>query len=115
MYESSTALRDVPSFAKDCQHQQTSDPKNDEELRKLKNNDHDITRKSSAAVLIQRRVRGMGARVSVRKRKESLICENEFAKTLNPLLSPAENAANALLDLATVMTSIDWTSAILNF
>ena len=32
--------------------------------------------------------------------------ESAFMKTLNPLLSPAENAANALLDLATVRTHL---------
>ena len=68
-------------------------------------NHHDARRRSSASISIQRRVRGIGARGSV-SRRESLMSESAFMKTLNPLLSPAENAANALLDLATVRTHL---------
>ena len=69
-------------------------------------NHHDARRRSSAAISIQRRVRGIGARASVSRRRESLMSESAFMQTLNPLLSPAENAANALLDLATVRRHI---------
>ena len=63
---------------------------------------NELTRRSSAAIMIQRRARGMGARVSISKRRQSVVAENQFLKTLNPRLSPAENAANALLGLALV-------------
>jgi hypothetical protein len=65
-------------------------------------NSNELTRRSSAAIMIQRRARGMGARVSISKRRQSVVAENQFLKTLNPRLSPAENAANALLGLALV-------------
>jgi hypothetical protein len=65
-------------------------------------NSNELIRRSSAAIMIQRRARGMGARVSISKRRQSVVAENQFLKTLNPRLSPAENAANALLGLALV-------------
>ena len=66
-------------------------------------NSNELTRRSSAAIMIQRRARGMGARNGVSKRRQSVFAENQFLNSLNPRLSPAENAANALLELALVI------------
>ena len=104
---SESVSKDMPISASSDEYSDTKKYKQgSEEFTDIKQNVHDLRRKSSAAISIQRRVRGMGARVSISKRRESAISENQFLKTLNPLQSPSENATNALLQLATVMFTL---------
>ena len=49
-------------------------------------NHHDARRRSSAAISIQRRVRGIGARASVSRRRESLMSESAFMNIENVIL-----------------------------
>ena len=63
---------------------------------------NEAERKISAAVLIQRRVRGIEARAFVAARRISNIADNILMKSLDPFLSPAENARNLLLNIASV-------------
>ena len=58
---------------------------------------------TSAAIRIQRRIRGMEARIFAASRKISKAAERMMQKNLNPFLSPAENACNLLLEIASVM------------
>jgi hypothetical protein len=57
---------------------------------------------SKAAVAIQRIARGVGARGSILRIREEKLAEEQFTKTLDPLLSPAENASRSLWELASV-------------
>jgi hypothetical protein len=70
----------------------------------LKNSDKstDILKMSRAAILIQRVARGKSARESTLQRKNSAMAEQSFLKSIDPYLSPAENASKSLLDLALV-------------
>ncbi len=63
---------------------------------------NDTIQKVSAAVLIQRRIRGMEARAFAATRKITKQAEQFILKSLNPLLSPAENACNLLTDIISV-------------
>ena len=58
---------------------------------------------TSAAIRIQRRIRGMEARIFAASRKISKAAERMMQKNLNPFLSPAENACNLLLEIASVI------------
>ena len=63
---------------------------------------NEVERKISADVLIQRRVRGIEARAFVAARRISNNADNILMKSLDPFLSPAENARILLLDIASV-------------
>ena len=62
----------------------------------------DLERKKHAALMIQRVARGIEARGSMCKRRNSVMADAKFAESLDRLISPAENASKALMDLATV-------------
>ena len=63
----------------------------------------EILKQSRAAIEIQRVARGKSVRGSMGRRRSSVFAESKFSKSLNPHLSPAENASKALLDLAAVI------------
>ena len=65
----------------------------------------DIKQLEKAAVMIQRVARGVEARGHVLKRRASHIARDNFEKSLDVRLSPAENASKALLELAAVVLS----------
>ncbi len=65
---------------------------------------NDILRMSRAAIAIQRIARGRSARGSMSQRRNSSLAENKFLESIDPYLSPAENACKSLLDLARVVT-----------
>uniref|UniRef100_A0A7S0MIA7 Uncharacterized protein n=1 Tax=Cryptomonas curvata TaxID=233186 RepID=A0A7S0MIA7_9CRYP len=60
----------------------------------------DTLRLSRAAIAIQRIVRGKSARGSMSQRRNSSLAEIKFLESIDPYLSPAENASKSLLDLA---------------
>jgi hypothetical protein len=62
----------------------------------------EANKKISAAILIQRRIRGMEARAFAASERVSKAAEKMLHTSLNPLLSPAENACKLLLDIASV-------------
>ena len=66
-----------------------------------------LDRQAHAALMIQRVARGIEARGSMCKRRNSQIADTKFVETLDPLISPAENASKALMDLATVFLSLE--------
>ena len=60
------------------------------------------TKRISAAVLIQRRIRGIEARAFAATTRITKAAERMMLKSLDPLLSPVENACNFLSDIASV-------------
>jgi hypothetical protein len=62
----------------------------------------DMKKMVSAAITIQKRMRGVEARALTAIHKMSKAAETALLKHLNPNLSPAENACNLLLDIISV-------------
>jgi hypothetical protein len=73
----------------------------------LMDNVPQLDRQQHAALMIQRVARGIEARGSMCKRRNSQIAESKFVETLDPLISPAENASKALMELATVTFTLE--------
>ena len=65
----------------------------------------ELKKKVSAAVLIQRRIRGIEARAFAATRKITKQAEESILRSLNPLISPAENACNLLIDIISASIS----------
>ena len=65
----------------------------------------DTLRMSRAAIMIQRIARGKSARGSMSQRRISSLAENKFLESIDPYLSPAENACKSLMHLALVTKS----------
>ena len=68
-----------------------------------------IFKLSRAAVEIQRVARGKSVRGSMSRRKSLASAESLFAQSLDPKLSPAENASKSLLDMAAVSHALWFT------
>jgi hypothetical protein len=62
----------------------------------------DMKKVVSAAITIQKRIRGVEARACTAIHRMSKAAETALLKHLNPNLSPAENACNLLLDIVSV-------------
>ena len=74
----------------------------------LENSDSDGNRQHSAAILIQRHVRGIEARAFTATRKITKQAEQFVLRSLNTHLSPAENACNLLKDIISASACIDF-------